>query len=188
MNKIIKTIMDGGKRAAMYTSMMVCAIALISLYSCSADGEYDEPWVNKEHRTRAASDVYYIESRGNEHYSFGDERLSVNATLSWESGRAGNPWPALWVNACDTTKLDATVCDINYVFRWFGSSEFPQIIVNFYYNYFQTTDSILLDGTNYRIKKDGSFQKLLDLPSGSVVTGPGPNMNFSFDTDSCITK
>lgn len=32
-------------------------IALGAIYGCSSDGVYDEPWLTKEHKTRAASDM-----------------------------------------------------------------------------------------------------------------------------------
>lgn len=32
-------------------------IALGAIYGCSSDGEYEEPWLTKEHKTRAALDM-----------------------------------------------------------------------------------------------------------------------------------
>lgn len=176
------------KKLPVYLSMALGLALITNMYSCSADGDYEEYWLNKEFKTRSAPEVYYIESQGQVHYTFGNKRLKVNATLLWESGEAGYPWPNLSVIACDTTRLDTTVCDFDYIFRWTGSSSFPQILVDIFYNYWQTTDSIQPDGTYLRKKKDDSFQMYLDPPEGTVVTGPGPEIHLGIITDSCTTE
>lgn len=55
MRKNLK-ISYGGiiKKVVATLGLTALIITLGSMYSCSSDGEYEEPWLNKEHRTRAA--------------------------------------------------------------------------------------------------------------------------------------
>ena len=57
----LKTGIGSGKNAAKFLGAAFCAITLTLAYSCSADGDYEEPWLNKEFKTRAGSNDLGIE-------------------------------------------------------------------------------------------------------------------------------
>lgn len=174
------------QKAATCLTFAAASAALGFTSSCSSDNEYEEPWLNKEHKTRAGSDIYYIESQGEVHYTLGNQRLSVNATLFWESGEVGYPWPQLTVRNCDYTRFDTTVTDIQPRFAWIGSNANPKISAHIPYSYYIITDTLQPDGT-YRKKKGDAINEILDVPAGTVVKGPGPEIHLSA-LDSCSIK
>lgn len=71
------------KKLPLYLSMAIGLACAINLYSCSADSDYDEPWLKKEHRTRAAIMDSRNEGGGKGFYA-GQTTVELHDTLNFK--------------------------------------------------------------------------------------------------------
>ena len=96
------------QKAATCLTVAATIAALSISFSCSSDNDYEEPWLNKEHRTRASMDIEPIE-RDAKFFKAGSQEFTykinhdfveyqINAVISWDNGTDGMPWPTPHMN------------------------------------------------------------------------------------------
>ena len=79
------------KKLPFYLSMALGLACIINMNSCSADSDYDEPWLKKEHRTRAAIMDSRNEGGGKRFYASQTtvelhDTLNFKITIKWGDG------------------------------------------------------------------------------------------------------
>ena len=106
----LKTVIGSGRNAAMFMGAAICAITLTLAYSCSADGEYEDPWLNKEFKTRAGmmdegNEPIYVEVLVADEYNYihSDSIFDVQLHFSWNEGNEADRFPNPRVTIVDTT-------------------------------------------------------------------------------------
>lgn len=115
------------QKAATCLTVAATIATLGFTFSCSSDNDYEEPWLNKEHKTRAGnpeSGLYMLEA-GTTSATFTDSRIKVKFDISWgDSPNAHTmPQPTADDEGADVTKKDTSVQPGHATFlRYIGSN------------------------------------------------------------------
>ena len=160
------------QKAAKCLPLAAAITALGLTFSCSTDNEYEEPWLNKEHKTRAGnpeSGLYMLEA-GTTSATFTDSRIKVKFNISWGDSPNAHamPQPTADDEGAEVTKKDTSVQSGYATFlRYIGSNGTGgnlDMMWTYTYSYY--------DSIECRTKSCEMDEKLIHVPSDKFYVIP----------------